>query len=60
LSGRAFATVQKSYAGKAVRAFGFPVTEFGLVGPGLSAVVPPVVASVGDNLRYRVMLDLVP
>ena len=57
LSKQGFAAAQKSFAGEAATAFGFLASEFGLTGPELQTVVLPVVAFVGQGVRYRTMLD---
>ena len=57
MSKGAFATVQKSFADETASAFGFLAGEFGLAGPELRGVALPVVAFVGNGIRYRVMLD---
>lgn len=54
---RAFASVEKSFAAETTSAFGFLATEFGLAGPEFQGTALPVVAFVGQGVRYRIMLD---
>lgn len=57
MSKKAFVAVEKSFADETASAFGFLVSEFGLVGPEHQGNVMPVVAFVGTGIRYRIMLD---
>ena len=58
LSGRAFATVRKSFAGEVVNSFQFLVSEFGFNGPEFDDTVIPGVAYAGRGIRCEILLDL--